>query len=659
MLGHWKSTFAAFRPPFTKPKINNCERCKDFSAPKAQLAWADIVEGSHTTCPGCSLLKQVVERHVAVEERADTWVSLVAPTNHSAMYELYSNKFGFLEAYRVGVESSVHQLSRWERAMSREKEGAGLSVIPLATSISGNTDSQISLETARTWLERCDRDHEGCKSSGARTSWPARLLDLSGINVESRIGIVRLVNTASILVTDDASQDDDLRYACLSHCWGKIRLLTTEFANLEEHMAGISIDLLPKSFREAILFTKSLDISFIWIDSLCIIQDSAADWNVESAKMATIYRQGHFTISVARATNAQGGCFSTAANKYVGDQIELSGPDSERFSVWTRKPIKHGSWPLLERGWVFQERILSRRIIYFTEEELVWECTQHRVCECSRASPSAGGIYSLDSTKYAHHVAMTSMTIPHLANQWRDMVVNYTMKNLTFDKDVFPALSGLAKEMQFHRPNSEYHAGLWSDSFVVDMLWRLKSPAYTATVRPSDWRAPSWSWASVRSQVTYETMAGRQLYAGAISKTHAKVLSVTTERTANEHGMIESSSVKIQGYVVPATPYFDLGRMGHPYLQINEERGIGPEWDDGAVDGNFLLDLSPIVYLLKMVTTNRKVNGWDELICLVLQKVVDDEEDTSYQRLGYISRYWPEEDKWFKNVKEKVDITIV
>jgi hypothetical protein len=103
-------------------------------------------------------------------------------------------------------------------------------------------------------------------------------------------------------------------YVTLSHCWGEKHIVTTTKESLTRRKEGIEVSLLPKTFSDAILITRKLRFRYLWIDSLCIIQDDEADWQLESKKMAKIYENSALTISASAAHDAEYGCFFEAGN---------------------------------------------------------------------------------------------------------------------------------------------------------------------------------------------------------------------------------------------------------------------------------------------------------------------------------------------------------
>jgi hypothetical protein len=152
-------------------------------------------------------------------------------------------------------------------------------------------------------------------------------------------------------------------------------------------------------------------------------------------------------------------------------------------------------FPLLQRAWVLQERLLSPRVLHFGRHELMWECTETTACECSfldHVEP--------ENIKIIHHRSLVpgNQSRPALGEKWRALVSSYSRLAMTHGKDKLQALSGMARQMK-RSLNDTYIVGLWEGSLMADMLWETYDPQ----ARPSPWRSPTWSWASVTTLVNY------------------------------------------------------------------------------------------------------------------------------------------------------------
>jgi hypothetical protein len=221
-------------------------------------------------------------------------------------------------------------------------------------------------------------------------------------------------------------QDDERLYAALSHCWGKERIITTTRATLKQRMEQISTESLSRTFQDAVQACQKLNIRYIWIDSLCIVQDDKEDWVRESAQMCDIYRLAHLTISAAHASGGDVGCF-VKRDGLVSLPFTLQfslrdGSTSKRTLLTplprnkTSIPVDKSEPPLYGRAWVLQEQMLSTRALSFEVDQMRWEClTVHG----SERSPLGGASrrpgYFKDILKHIHN-GITGMRADFLLN---------------------------------------------------------------------------------------------------------------------------------------------------------------------------------------------------------------------------------------------------
>jgi Heterokaryon incompatibility protein (HET) len=263
-----------------------------------------------------------------------------------------------------------------------------------ASSFSESSDSRSCFTFIQNCLLDC-RQHAGCKISHSSAP-PRRLLYLEGPSNSSELQShqrpkIKLCETHGQLY----------RYATLSHCWGSTQIIATKKANVRKFEDAIHWYLLPKTFQDAIITALRLEIRYLWIDSLCIIQDDKTDWDTEAARMGDIYQNSYLTIA---ATSSPSGAFpflgprppnykpktlqfpnpqrlsNTINNQTVcgsADDINAlrirQGPPIHRINLSElSRPRIYG--PLTTRGWALQERVLSSRIVHFTDEGIIWEC---------------------------------------------------------------------------------------------------------------------------------------------------------------------------------------------------------------------------------------------------------------------------------------------
>jgi hypothetical protein len=355
------------------------------------------------------------------------------------------------------------------------------------------------------WMTNCRQNHEACTTLSSETKeLPYRLLDL-----------LEREGTSVVLVeTRHSTACQNHQYATLSHCWGKTHVVQTTKENLSERMQGIEWDDLPRTFQDAITIIRSLDIRFIWIDSLCIVQDDILDWNKESVRMAAIYANSSINIAATGASDSRGGCLSPRSLKHVVPRCEIrSFPikthmDPSEPVIFVRPSLEsvhhrystNSSYitdlpdsttvPLLSRAWVFQERYLAPRTLHFHPSEMVMECKSSICCECSGLDKvvAISRRNSLDS----------KLDRSKIFNSWFAVVEEYSRLRITRESDRLPALTGVATVFQ-KKLECRYLAGLWENDIARGLLWdvtRYECTRSQRNVRRHRY-APTWSWASL------------------------------------------------------------------------------------------------------------------------------------------------------------------
>lgn len=392
---------------------------------------------------------------------------------------------------------------------------------PVGYEVPESTSSPGSLEWAKAKLDECATSHSCTQHSVVIL--PDRVLDVGDPSG----------NWVRLLEPDfEAGQ-----YVCLSHCWGTHAFLCTLKSNIATHRDGIPLEKLPRTFRDAVHFTRLLGLRYLWVDSLCIIQDDVNDWRTQAAKMADIYANAHLTIAAAHSDGPRAGLYSTPKSESRAHRLPLSRSsslDGTGPGLYARRAIAHidnryvGSaaasslsndeLPLLQRAWFFQERFLSRRVLYFTSAELAWQCPARVSCQCRGDQDDVSpdhlpvdlGSKTANPRKYYHTsalaVAIESKGMEEVARRWLDLVSDYSMLEMTFDRDVLPALSGLATVFGVLLETA-YKAGLWEEFILPGLLWYPNDSGRKPWGnRPRAWRAPSWSWASVKTGVSFLTV---------------------------------------------------------------------------------------------------------------------------------------------------------
>lgn len=232
------------------------------------------------------------------------------------------------------------------------------------------TDWPLYFELLNQWLVECDQDHE-CHQKAEFC--PTRLVFVG----DSDSNKLRLVE-----------QSGRVDYLALSHCWGspttdERKKYCTTPENIRRRRNGFTCEDLPKTFQDAVQVTRKLGKHFLWVDSLCIIQEEEGktDWERESKLMEEVFSSAYCTIAATSATGWKEGFLE---RKSTIQSVQVQDVSGNRIYVCNNvdnfnDDVEDGD--LNKRGWVLQERVLSCRIIHFTKKHTYWECGKGVRCE--------------------------------------------------------------------------------------------------------------------------------------------------------------------------------------------------------------------------------------------------------------------------------------
>ncbi|KAK1842595.1 het domain-containing protein [Colletotrichum chrysophilum] len=508
----------AFKPVLLSALLKWCERVQNDAGQvwhrgcKMSLENEDLWrQEMENDCPFCILLYEAVRKlygDYLTEGRSLKW-TVPYPRTPEAIRDDGGNSIYFCVPDDADLALRLRRFPNLWRG-----KGPSGDVKPILR----NTASEETLQTITGWINECTSTHPLCSNADI-ARLPTRVID-----VGSGEDDIRLHETGQSMGV----------YACLSHPWGKRPLVRTLKDNFSQFKNGIPWSTLPRTFQDAIDFTRRLGLQYIWIDSLCIIQDDSLDWQKEAAQMANIYQHAYVTLAASKATDSSRGLYTSSPDpKYQAQQLSLvNDVDDTHFPLQVCSDLLHidgffDFFPISRRAWVYQERLLSARVVHFAGAEVNWECNSARNCECGQISSGAsvlpdkihfaGSLAELNGkfkgkrrelaeatsdttdikTDYSKFSSclLQSPQWGQSVKAWRQAVKQYAQLNLTFSKDRFPALAGIAK-MWNPQYQDQYFAGLWRDSLHLDLLWLVYKPGR----RPDDWRAPTWSWASLEHE---------------------------------------------------------------------------------------------------------------------------------------------------------------
>ena len=484
--------------------------------------------------------------------------------------------------------------------------------------------------------------HEVCKrvpSFAPEFQLPTRLIDIQ-------------TDTLRLVLSVDLEDPNNCRYVALSHCWGdprKTQVPKTFGATLERHQKE-GITELTKTFEDAVKVTREIDVRYLWIDSLCIIQDEPEDFKKECSKMSLIYARAYCVLSALDAEDGSRGLFIPRNPSPQPSQISL---DHEQWNSMLQGPLS-------TRGWAFQEHQLALRIIHFTAIRILWEC---RCCVAGEDFPSqrhrafVGGTaddpfylhsdihttWRLFDGKHERHAKIiegvrygsrrTNRRRNDVYTRWLRAAELYSSRNLTYEIDKLPAVSGLAAAVAAVVPKDVYLAGIWKNDLIRGLLW---IPALSGTGVNLDRISsiPSWSWASHYGSVKFLALAdATQFFPPFLVRREASIL---FDELDNSLG--DGDSAEINSETTTSAEY-PFGEVKGGSLQITapmKECDIGHDHgglkfrnlDTGLAEFDVILD-DPSARVLSRVICAILVQEW-YAFGLILKK----SNSGAFQRLG-------------------------
>lgn len=519
----------------------------------------------------------------------------------------------------------------------------------------------------KSWFLECQSSHIDC-SANAKHEMPKRVIDVGLFN-----------DSGSPRVYESGAETG--QWATLSHCWGNTVTTMLTLATYEERIQEISMAALPKNFRDAIIVTSMLGIRYLWIDSLCIIQDSAEDWLQESARMGDIYRNSLITIAATNAKESTAGFLRKRQAEVLCDLLH----ENVKLPVYVRSRIEWYGFaeivgPLFQRAWVLQERLLAPRILHFGGQQMMWQCQTKTLAEgfCDtdstleeqipgtiesmlrkefhRHSVNAESISSI-KTDPAKSTIPKSLATPgkmdpihdNIYDQWYHMIEIYARLKLTNRTDKLPAIAGIAQQVQL-RTGDTYLAGLWESEIQQGLQWWCSPPG--SMEKPAVPRAPSWSWAALDLAREETDVQGSDsiIFGATISSRHCPyehgVRLVGFSHNLIANGCLGSvvGWIKLLGlwidvtFAAPAT--VPTGRFYRSYplpLALKGQSGVHAAGRlDSAADTHERFEMMGCLQVGKFLYTGPKHSAEEFISALLLQRVqrTTDGEPVKYVRIG-------------------------
>jgi len=425
--------------------------------------------------------------------------------------------------------------------------------------------SEKGFELAQQWLRECTSSHILCPKVH-RLTLPTRVIDIG-------------VEPPRLHVSKRGERG---HYVALSYCWGGPQPIQTTVATLEQLRQRIPVSKLPRTLQDAILTTQKLHLRYLWIDCLCIVQDNEEDKVREISKMSQVYKHAYVTISAACANSCHTGFLYKRPSKSLKTfRIPFQCPDGNRGSIILGKEAERerSEEPANLRAWILQESLLSPRLLSFGSRQLDWFCLEGEKSTGGYVEDSARrglpcfnfllsttyGIYSgahIDTVGklLARFRLLTGPKILYIS-MWAEIVLIYTRRELSISSDRLLGISAIAQELG-KRGLGVYLAGLWSSLLEIQLLW--STIRAVKCTRPQQYRAPSWSWASIDDQIfpRDDVMGDTSIWPLEILRYGIEPVSKMTTYTEFKsgfllvRGIIKKAILKEKSHFLARDPYF-------------------------------------------------------------------------------------------------------
>lgn len=423
----------------------------------------------------------------------------------------------------------------------------------------------------------------------------------------------------------------------LSYCWGltpKTAPWQLTRSTQQAFAVEIPMSVLPQTLHDAILWARQLGELYIWIDSMCILQDSTEDWRREASRMASIYGSAKMTL-VAASSSVYGGLSdrrnplrSNAAGLLLSHRnqecVVYIVPNGQRRKTPLPPPTE-------SRGWCFQEDLLSSRLVRITRDSVLWQCTG-------------------DGCKPPLRVQGLEQLPNHPPHRWYILwyrfVEHYTNKRLTYPADKLCAIHGIA----LHKLGSQYVAGLMRSDPWASLLWCRDENQIRRRpgTRYPEYVAPSWSWASIDVPVRfYEAKASfsREKHLEPVQYDPELHSALVEQASHFDAGAVIGGSIELSAHVclartVPNEPYlFNTKLAAHTHGRRNLCNLL-----TGELLGLVVFDVAKeakhgmvlLCVLLHVVTTEHWLKNGTAGLGIALRRIATTPGHVLYTRIGYV-----------------------
>jgi hypothetical protein len=462
-----------------------------------------------STCKLCSAVLKILDFQYAIPADVDT-AGLVCKMLLIGYGDIVSRPSGEIVGLKrlshVGANISTVKRLNFQlvpfQSQSRRLLGVGMQIKAPENNLRGRlavlhgrlVDPEFNESLVSSWIKTCSTEHGltcTIMSPAPSDDW-VRL---------------KVVDVKEMCIAD---AQEDIKYMALSYVWGgiqQLRLLKenevelTKPNGLRQHLAD-----MPQTIKDAIELTRRLGERYLWIDALCIVQDDADDVAAQIPNMDKVYGRASVTIVAAYGENSNAGLpgITPRSRRRCDVDVLVDGISVIAGLPTFHETLRKSVWET--RGWTFQEKILSKRLLIFTEYQMFYHCNLAIRCEDAiwenpdpyfQLQPSAE---RLDPEQY-----LTELPRQHLStlDRYHNLISAYRSRQLTLESDALNAFSGVISAFR-RELNTEVVWDIPVAQFNETILWEplIHDPTSRRDFFPS-WSCLGWKASSLPGDITW------------------------------------------------------------------------------------------------------------------------------------------------------------
>ncbi|KAE8139851.1 hypothetical protein BDV38DRAFT_269621 [Aspergillus pseudotamarii] len=334
--------------------------------------------------------------------------------------------------------------------------------------------SEECLSLAAGWLDKCSQEHADCDVHNNKpTSLPTRVIEVGDPSTPPHLHV--------------SGDGETGKWVALSYFRGADSSITLNASSYNDLRSGLPLSDFPPIVQDAVLVTRALGVRYLWVDFLCVFQDDTNDLAIDASRTSRVYSNAVVTIAATSVETVNDGFidkrephFNCAFPWRRHDHPDSIKDGCRTYPVFFRKgrtPLnkdrpRDSRWAT--SGWTLQEELLSKRLLYYTKQEMIWQCRAGPATEPAEELNYSPTLFSKVKELLAGSGSSEDAKGSALATYkvWYEILQEYTRRDLTSKDDPLPAIAAIAESFQTQL-DEQYCAGLWRNDLLFGLLWNI------------------------------------------------------------------------------------------------------------------------------------------------------------------------------------------